>query len=124
MDLSILVARIIAVVYISSGIAVLMGQVSFKEISEDLDKSPALTFIAGSLGAVVGMILIEYHNNWVKNWTVLITIFSWTLLLGGISVVIFPKSLSYFSRSYKSSPVWGILMIFFGMLFGYFGFIK
>jgi hypothetical protein len=124
MDLSTLVAKIIAVIYISSGIAVLIGQVSFNEIAGDLDKSPALTFIAGSLGAVSGMILLEYHNSWVKNWTVLITIFSWALLLGGISVVIFPKSLSYFSRSYKTSPIWGILMIFFGLLFGYFGFVK
>ena len=124
MGLSILVARIIAVIYISSGIAVLIGQLNFDNIASDFNKSKALTFVAGSSGVIFGMVLVRYHNNWVKNWTVLITIISWIFLIGGIIVVVFPKSLSYFSKYYKHSPAWGIFMICFGLLFGYFGFVK
>ncbi|MCK5198120.1 MAG: hypothetical protein KAR21_07205 [Spirochaetales bacterium] len=124
MELSILVARIFAVIYISSGIAVLIGQINFNNIAADFNKSPALTFIAGSFGIIIGMVLVKYHNNWVNNWTILITIISWALLFGGLIVVVFPKSLSYMSKYYKHSPAWGILMICFGLLFGYFGFVK
>ncbi len=124
MELSILLAKIIAVIYISSGIAVLIGQINFNKIAADFNKSTALTFVAGSFGTIIGIILINYHNNWVKNWTVLITIISWLFLVGGIIVVIFPKSLSYFSKYYKHSLAWGIFMICFGLLFGYFGFVK
>ena len=124
MELSILVAKIIAVIYISSGIAVLIGQINFNNIAADFDKSPALTFVAGAFGIIIGMVLVEYHNNWVKNWTVLITIISWSFLIGGLIVVVFPKSLSYFSKYYKPSLAWGICMICFGLLFGYFGFVK
>ena len=124
MELSILVSRIIAVVYISSGIAVFIGQLNFDNIVADLNKSTALTFIAGACGIIIGMVLVTYHNNWVKNWTVLITIISWIFLIGGLMVVVFPKSLSYMSKHYKHSRVWGIFMICFGLLFGYFGFLK
>jgi len=123
MELSILVAKIIALIYISSSIAVLIGQINFNKIAADFNKSTALTFVAGSFGIIIGMVLVKYHNNWIKNWTVLITIISWTFLIGGLIVVVFPKSLSYFSKYYKHSPAWGILMICFGLLFGYFSFV-
>ncbi len=124
MELSILIAQIIAVIYISSGIAVLIGQLNFDNIAADFNRSKALTFVSGAFGIIIGMVLVKYHNNWVKNWTVLITIISWTMLIGGLIVVIFPKSLSYFGKRYKHSRIWGIFMICFGLLFGYFGFLK
>ena len=122
MELSNLVAKIIAVIYISGGIAILGRKINFNTIANDFDKSSALTFVAGSFGIIIGMILVEYHNTWVKNWTILITIISWSFLIGGLIVVIFPKSLSFFSKYYKQSPARRILMICFGLLLGYFGF--
>ena len=123
MELSILIAKIISVIYISTGIAVLIGTINFKDIVNDFEKSPALTFVAGSIGIFIGIILIEYHNIWVKNWNVIITIISWLFLIGGVIVVIIPKSLSYYKVFIKSSRLLGILMIIFGMVMGYFGFI-
>ena len=124
MELSILIAKIIAVIYISSGIAVLIGQINFNNIAADFDKSPALIFVAGSVSIIIGMVLVEYHNNWVKNWTVVITIISWSFLIGGLTVAVFPKSISFINKYYKHSRTWGIFMICFGLLFGYFGFVK
>ena len=124
MELSKLVARIIAVIYVSGGIAVLFKKVNFKKIAEDFEKSKALTFIAGSFGIIIGMVLVHYHNNWVMNWTILITIISWFFLIGGLIVVVFPGSLSYLGKYYKDSPAWGIFMICFGLLFANFGFIQ
>lgn len=124
MELSILIAKIIAIVYISSGIAILIGQLNFERIVENLDKSPALTLIAGLIGIVYGVFLVEYHNIWVTNWTVLITIISWLFLLGGIVIVVIPNTLSLISKYYKHSRGWGIFMLCFGLLFGYWGFLS
>jgi hypothetical protein len=124
MELSSLVAKIISIIYISSGIAVLIGTINFNDIVKDFDKSPALTFVVGSVGIIIGLILIEYHNIWVKNWKVLITIISWLFLIGGLVVVIIPKSLTYFNNLYKNSRILGLYMIAFGLIIGYFGFIK
>ena len=124
MELSVLVAKIIAIIYIVSGFALLIGQINFQKIAEDFDKSPALTFIVGFLSAIVGLILVTYHNIWNANWTVLITIISWFVLIGGLIIVIYPKLFLFLSKYYRHSTIWGIFMICFGLIFGYFGFLN
>ena len=119
-----LVARIMAVIYVSSGIAIILNQINFKKMTDDFNKSTALTYIGGALGIVIGMLLATYHNIWIRNWTVLITIIGWAFLIGGIITIVFPKSLSYFAKFYKQSRLWGVFMICFGLMFGYFGFIR
>jgi len=123
MDLSVLVAKIIAVIYIASGAAVLIGTVKISDIVKEYEKSPVLIFLSGVMAIIFGMILVNYHNVWVKNWTVLITIISWVILIEGIVVVIMPASLLYMKNLIIESRFWGIFMIVFGSLFGYFGFI-
>lgn len=124
MESSILLAKIISIIYMSTGIALLVGTINFDKIVDDIEKSPALIFISGCLGIIIGTILIEYHNLWIKNWNVIITIISWAFLIGGVTVVMFPKSLSFFHKDFrKKSRLMGIVMIIFGAFMGYFGFI-
>jgi len=123
MELSLLIAKIFSAVYIASGIAVLLGSVDLDKIVDEFEKSSALTFVSGCVGIILGVILINYHNIWVKNWTVLITILSWLMLIGGIIVVIFPKSIPYFKGWTKRDKLLGFFMVAFGLLMGYFGFL-
>ena len=124
MELSTLIAKIISVIYVSSGIAILIGTINLNDIVKDFDKSPALTVVAGSVGIIIGIVLIYYHNIWIRSWEVIITIISWLFLIGGIIVVIIPKSLIYFNKLYKSFRILGLFMLLFGLIIGYFGFIK
>ncbi|MCP5515403.1 MAG: hypothetical protein H7A26_08065 [Spirochaetales bacterium] len=122
MDLSVLLARIIAVIYISSGIGVITGKINFSAIANEFGRSPVLTYIAGTLAIITGTILVYYHNIWTMNWIVLITIISWMLFIGGIVIIISPRSLLYCKKFYRQSRLWGVFMVFFGLFFGYFGF--
>jgi predicted MFS family arabinose efflux permease len=123
MELSFLVAKMLAIVYISAGIAAVSGKITFSRIVEDFEKSQGLTFISGFMTLVMGMLLVHYHNIWVKDWTVLITIVAWMSLLKGIMLIVFPQSISSFKGLYKNTRMWGIFMIAIGLLFAYFGFI-
>jgi len=123
MELSVLVAKILALTYISAGIAALSGKITFSKIVEDFERSPGLTFVTGFITLIIGMLLIAYHNIWVKNWTVLITIIGWVSLLKGVVLIAFPQFISFFKNWYKNTRAWGIFMIAMGLLFGYFGFI-
>ncbi len=124
MELSFLVAKILALTYVTAGIAALSGKITFSKIVEDFEKSQGLTFISGFITLIIGMLLVTYHNIWVKDWTVLITIIAWISLLKGIMLIIFPQSISSFKGWYKNTRIWGIFMIIVGLLFGYFGFVK
>ncbi len=123
MELSILVARTLSLVYISAGIAALSGKINFSRIVEDFENSQGLTFISGFMTLILGMLLVHYHNIWVCGWTMLITIIGWIALFKGIMLIAFPRFISPFKSWYKNSRIWGVMMIALGLLLGYFGFI-
>lgn len=118
MELSILVAKVLSLIYLSMGIAVFAGTINFKDIVHDLVNSPALTFISGAIGIAVGVILVSYHNIWVLEWNLLITLIGWLFLIGGVIVVIFPKALLFYEI--KSNRTLGAMMSVIGLIFGYF----
>lgn len=123
MELSIFIAKIIALIYLSVGVAALRGVTNFGKIVDDYYKSPALIFMSGLFALILGMIVIKYHNIWVKDWTVVITLFGWAATIKGVLFIAFPDSLKLFKGMYKNTKAWGILMILISVIFGYFGFI-
>ena len=122
MELSILVARILAVTYIAAGIAAVRGKISFAKLVEDFERSPALTFVSGFLTLVIGMLLVHYHNRWEYDWTVLVTVIGWMSLFKGVMLIVFPQAMASFKGLYKNTRIWGVFMIVFGVFFGYLGF--
>ncbi|MCF7806994.1 MAG: hypothetical protein K9N38_00555 [Candidatus Marinimicrobia bacterium] len=124
MELSILIARTISIIYVSTGIAVIIGTLDYNKIVKGLIDSQALNFFFGAVAITAGVFLVEHHNLWEQNWTLIITLISWGLLLGGILVVIFPKFLARYNQLIKNSRLLGAFMTLFGLLMGYFGFFK
>lgn len=123
MELSILVARILALTYAAAGIAALSGKLAFGDIMKDFERSPGLTFVTGYITLILGTLLVTYHNIWTTDWTVLITIIGWMSLIKGVMLIAFPGYLGWFRTWYKNTRAWGIAMIAIGLLFGYFGFV-
>jgi len=123
MELSILTSKMIALIYISAGIAALTGKLDFNKIMEDFEKSPALTFMTGFVTLILGMILVTYHNRWTNDWSVLITVIGWAALFKGLMFLAFPRFFSFFKGWYKNTRLWGIILIVLGSVFGYWGFL-
>ena len=123
MELSILIAKIIAVIYTATGVAVIIGTINLKTITENYQNSPALTFMSGAIATIAGIVLLHYHNVWVSNWRVIITLFIWMFFIGGILAILFPKAMFYSKKMILHSRYWGICMLLFGLLLGYFGFM-
>ena len=124
MGISVLAAKILALVYISVDVGILSGKLKYDKLIEDFETSSGLTYLAGIFTLIIGVLLVEYHNIWVKNWTVLITIIGWVALIKGVMLVAFPQFISYFKNWYKNTRAWSIFIIALGLLFGYFGFLS
>lgn len=90
MDTSILIAKYIGPVMLVAALAGLLNTKQIMAIFEDFVESPALIFIAGVMTLVMGLTLVIFHNRWVADWTVIITIFGWIGILGGILRMGFP----------------------------------
>ena len=125
MELSIFIAKIIAVTYIAISLGQLFSGMTYKRMYEDIMKSPGLLVFMGLFAIIVGFLLIEYHNIWVKDWPVLITIIGWLSIIKGFLFMAFPKALKIFEPMFtgKFLKVFPYFTLAFGLLFAYFGFV-
>ena len=108
MELSIVIARIIGIVYLSFGIGLILSNRYYKrEVINLYDDASYILFI-GILASIIGSLIITYHNIWEWNWRVLVTIYGWLALIEGILVLIFPRFVSWIKPILKpklrSSP--------------------
>lgn len=122
METSIFIARSLAVVYISVALGFLVsGEFYRKELAKMLDNS-AFMLLGGITALIIGLLMIEYHNIWVQNWTVLITIMGWVALLKGVIFLIFPRWVVFFKPMLKPKNLNLLIlpMVILGIVFAYF----
>jgi hypothetical protein len=127
MELSILVAKIISVIYLSVGLGAIFSTDHYRKLVDDMFDNTALTYFMGFTAVVVGFLLVHYHNIWVKNWTVLITIIGWLALIKGIVIILFPNFVHRYSKAIFAGTgfrVFPYMAILIGLFFGYFGFVS
>ncbi len=123
-EITIFMAKIIALIYIPLGIAMITGQIKSKEMIASYEKSSAFTLWVGIFAIIAGTFIIQYHNIWVKGWPVLVTALGWIAVIEGVCFIAFPKPLLKLAKKISSNEKsWGIFAVALGLLFGYFGFI-
>jgi hypothetical protein len=98
MQRSKLIAKMAAVLYLSASVGAFCGADYYRKIAEDFFSNAGLTYLAGFITLIIGLLIVNYHNRWAKNWTVLITILGWLALLKGIFLIAFPQ----FVRTFPS----------------------
>lgn len=126
MDLSVLIARIISVIYLSAALGGFFSADHYRRLTRDLFENAALTFMMGFSAVIIGSLVVRYHNIWAWNWTVLITIIGWTALLRGVLIIAFPEYFRRLSRPFLTDRVMKIfpyVTLSIGLFFGYLGFV-
>ncbi|GAB4230240.1 MAG: hypothetical protein Tsb0034_02050 [Ekhidna sp.] len=121
---SILVARIMCLIYFSFAIGIMSSEDYYKSAIEDLLNSKGFLLLGGWLAIAAGAALVSYHNLWVNDWRVIITIIGWIALIKGVWLLAFPQSLGSYTALYQKSGLkkLGPLVLLLGLIFGYFGF--
>ncbi len=122
MEISLLVAKMLMLLYLSAGIAAISGAIDFKKMMDDFKKSQALTFITGVFTMITGMILVANHTYWGNEWMVIITIIGWIAVFKGCMFMAFPNVFQSFTGLYKKTKLLGGILLLIGLFFGYLGF--
>jgi len=127
METSIFIARIATVIYLSIAVGLLFnGNYYKKEFGKLLDNS-AYLILGGMMAIIIGSLIVKYHNFWVKDWTILVTIIGWIALVKGALLLAFPKIFFFFKPMLKSESLnkfVTLMVIVLGLVFGYFGFFS
>ena len=89
--------------------------------------SPALLHLSGLMAVVVGFLLVTFHNVWVLDWPVIITIFGWLSLIKGLMLIalqgVYGKIFDFMSKRTTFLKVYSVLVLFLGIFFLVLGFV-
>lgn len=125
METSIFIAKLLAVYYLTAGVGMLLnGDYYRKEFLKMFDNA-LFMFYGGIMALTIGLVMIHFHNFWVKDWTVVITIFGWGALIKGVFLIVFPRSFNWFKPLFKSKSlikVMTIAVLLIGTFFAWMGF--
>ena len=127
MELSILIAKVVSVIYLSASLGSFFSKDYYLRISEDMCKNAALTYMMGFVTVIFGFLIVNYHNLWGSDWTVLITIIGWLSLIKGVILIVSPKFLQSLYEPFLTERALKIIpyvTLSLGLLFGYFGFVR
>lgn len=81
---SIFIARILGPVLLIIGIGLLLEGDTFRAMAGEFVHDQGLIYITGILTLAAGLAILNVHHLWTRDWRVLITIFGWLFLVGGI----------------------------------------
>ena len=127
MQLSKIIAKMASIVYLSASLGAFFSAEHYRRVGDDLFGNAGLTYLTGFVTVIIGFLIVNYHNTWAKNWTVLITVLGWLALLKGIVLIVCPQFVHDLSVRIVTE---GGLRIFLyvslclGLLFAFFGFVS
>ena len=67
----------------------------------------SLTYLAGLLWFLGGLVVVRLHNRWSTTWPVAITLVGWFFLVGGLFRLLFPEA----QQGNQNTPTVGIYAI-------------
>jgi len=125
MDLSVFLARIFAVFYLIVGIGVLLNAEYYRKTFSDMVRDAGIMYLGGAIALVIGYLIVTYHNFWVKDWSVIITVIGWLVLIKGLLMFLLPTTminLTTYIFKEKCVPFVSAVILILGVILGYYGF--
>jgi len=128
MQRSIYLAKLIGPIMLVVGLGMLLNGAIYRAIIDQFLHSTALIYLAGLLGMLGGLALVNAHNEWKADWTVIITLIGWLALLGGIFRILVPQQAVLIGTSMYGQAamplISGFVALVLGGVLSYFGYAE
>lgn len=127
MDASIFLAKAIGFIYIVVAIMLFSKQKKVKVIVKEVCSDPAMLFMTGMISLVLGTLIVLFHNIWVWDWRLLITLIGWLAIVRGIVRTLFPhiavKIMNKMIKKKDKYQAAAVIILVVGVVLSYYGFI-
>jgi hypothetical protein len=80
-----LIAGFIGPLLAAIGIAMLVNRSLFPAMIAQLAQSYGLIFLSGILSLLAGIAIVRVHNVWSGGWRIVVTLFGWLAIAGGLA---------------------------------------
>jgi uncharacterized protein YjeT (DUF2065 family) len=126
MQTSIFLARLIGPVMALMGISVIVNELAFRKLAQELLRSPALIFLSGIILMPAGLAVVLNHNVWVLDWRIIVTLLGWIAVISGAFRVFAPDRATKIGKKFLNRKDYIIAAAGFWLVVGavlcYFGF--
>ena|SRR6476469_4168065 len=108
---------LIGVYELAAGIAGLTGRIDWPSLLDELERSPALTFVTGFMAFVVGAAINLAHHHWTDLPAIIVSAIGWIALVEGVMLMVCPKPLLRVSRRLvRNQKLISLLAAAFGLI--------
>ncbi|MGD0076730.1 MAG: hypothetical protein ABSD31_20740 [Candidatus Binataceae bacterium] len=105
MDNSIILAQILGIIFLVTGLELLLKRKFVSAAINDALDRPASLWIMGFIALIVGAIMVPLRNLWTSDWRVVIPIIGWVALLKAIVILFFPEFTVALYRKWNAASV-------------------
>ncbi len=118
--------QIFSIAYLAIGIGIFVNHDFYKKMFSDFIENSAILYLGGIMALVVGFFIVAFHNIWVMDLSVIITVIGWIALIKGVVILVLPKTMIALSKAIIDNAVFmkveAIIATIAGLLFSYLGF--
>jgi len=77
-------------VMLAMGLGMVIENDTMRELSREFLSNRGLIYLAGMLTLLAGLAIVNLHNLWTDDWRVIITVFGWLAIVGGLFRILLP----------------------------------
>ena len=100
-----LIAGFIGPLLVAMGIAMLVNRDLFATMIGQLAENYALIFLSGILSLLAGVAIVRVHNVWTGGWRIIVTVFGWLAIVGGLARMWFPQLAAPIATTLGGAPM-------------------
>jgi len=89
--MAIWISKLIGPVILALSVPMIVTPRRLQETTRRFLADSPLILISGVLAMTAGLSIVNTHNVWVLDWTLIVTLFGWALVLGGASRIVAPR---------------------------------
>ena len=118
-----LIAGLIGPLLAAMGVAMLVNREIFPVIIDQISHDYGLIVLSGILSLLAGIAIVRVHNVWSGGWQVIVTVFGWLAILGGLARMWMPQMAGPIANTFTASPaallIAGVALIALGGFLSY-----
>jgi uncharacterized protein YjeT (DUF2065 family) len=126
METSVILAKIIGPLFVVVGLGLFINLDHYRRMLSDFGSSPLSIYMAGTTALLLGLIVVTFHNVWVVNWPVIITLLGWSALIKGAVRIAAPRLVAdragLYARNTNVITASALVTLVLGGILTYFGY--
>jgi hypothetical protein len=99
-----LIAGLIGPVLAAMGVAMLVNREIFPVIIDQISHDYALIVLSGILSLLAGIAIVRAHNIWSGGWRIIVTLFGWLAIAGGLARMWVPQAAGPIANTFTANP--------------------